>query len=466
MTDDVDVEAVRTAVSRLPRDGNADHERPSPATFFVPKEHRQALDWDAPVVVGARGSGKTFWWQALQDESVRPLIEGASPKRIRCVAAFGIRPSATYPARDVIVDLLRQGSSPRAIWRAVIQVALGAHDWDAETPWRERVARAQQHPELLDRWLRVADDVEVHNRARVVLLFDALDRAAYEWPDLSQLLRGLLEVILDLTQRFAIRAKVFVRPDQFDDESVWTFRDAAKLRARRVDLDWSKVSLYAMLFHRLTHDPDHGEALRRAMPAAEFGLPMRTKDIEALQERQFGRIADAHMGHGPKRGRTYTWLPNHLADAFGRVSPRSFLVAIHEAGQRAHEFGDEIALPHQALKHGVQRAATIRVDEIKDDSPWVSVCGALSGSLPLAEQDAVQQWSALLARGGAAFDAINEQRATLPRHWSDGPRGWIVDLERLGVLTRVSGDRIDMPDVYRVGFRLTKRGGVPPIRAR
>jgi len=49
---------------------------------------------------------------------------------------------------------------------------------------------------------------------------------------------------------------------------------------------------------------------------------------EAAQERVMARLAGKYMGANPRKGATYKWIPNHLADALRLVSPRSFLVAL------------------------------------------------------------------------------------------------------------------------------------------
>ena len=49
----------------------------------------------------------------------------------------------------------------------------------------------------------------------------------------------------------------------------------------------------------------------------------------------------------------------------------------------------------------------------------------------------------------------------LPAHLSEGAAGVREDLVRLGVFRLMRSGRIDVPDVYRLGFGLAKRGGVP-----
>ena len=51
-----------------------------------------------------------------------------------------------------------------------------------------------------------------------------------------------------------------------------------------------------------------------------------------------------------------------------------------------------------------------------------------------------------------------------PAHLEQGALGVIIDLEGLGMLNRIEGRRIQMPDVYRVAFGLGRRGGVKPLK--
>lgn len=478
-----EVDPLRAALSRLPLDGSADSEEPSPSTFYVPPEHTRALEWETPVVVGARGSGKTFWWKALQTLALSGLLTPQTQTKVR--AGFGVTKSEAYPARAVMVDLLSRFESRDIWWAIVFQVLRtdASPDLvlsDMGNTWDQRVRWLTEHREQLVRELEKVDLVLDLDGERRLLVFDALDRAAYDWPDLTRLLRGLLEVVLDLGAYSTLRAKVFIRPDQFADEQVWTFRDAAKLKARRVDLEWSRAQLYQMFFHRLAHDPIGGEAFREGARRIGFywsesggrfrgsdrptasNPPVRltAKRLEELQAATTASLAGPFMGKNDKRGQTFSWLPLHLADGHRRTSPRSFLVAWRVAGERSAELGDERPVHYNALKAGVQRAASIRVDEIKDDSPWVgTLCGALEGSMPTSEDLVLEQWRQ--RRDLAA--SIDTSEGVKPRRFSLGPHGWLEDLLDLGVLTRPKPGRIDMPDVYRVGFKLRKKGGIKPV---
>ena len=72
-------------------------------------------------------------------------------------------------------------------------------------------------------------------------------------------------------------------------------------------------------------------------------------------------------------------------------------------------------------------------------------------------------------RSGKILDSLSEdmeQNAVKlpPRHIDEGPDGVRQDLESLGVFQRLYDDRVNIPDVFRVGYRLGRRGGVRPVR--
>ncbi|WP_172812309.1 hypothetical protein [Chloroflexus islandicus] len=58
-------------------------------------------------------------------------------------------------------------------------------------------------------------------------------------------------------------------------------------------------------------------------------------------------------------------------------------------------------------------------------------------------------------------------RPYLPPLWTDdGWSGIKNHLLHLGIFELTSDNRINMPDIYRIGFGLGRRGGVKPINTR
>ena len=284
-------------------------------------------------------------------------------------------------------------------------------------------------------------------------------------------------MLLEFRSFRAIRAKAFVRPDMLEDAEVARFPDASKIITNAIDLLWTRLELFNLLWQYLANAPDGAKELRKS--SSDFKSERiskvgevwfatgRLKSEEDHQRSVFHAIAGPYMGTEKRRGYPYTWLPNHLGDAHGQVSPRSFLAALRTAAEQTptdYKFG----LHYEAIKQGVQKASTIRVEEIKEDAPWVQT--ALEPltqqriSLPCERQRIVDIW-----KDAGAIRALEKQVGVSdgrvgPRRLSEGNAGLISDLCDLGVFEPMRDGRINMPDVYRVGFGLGRRGGVRPVR--
>ena len=167
-----------------------------------------------------------------------------------------------------------------------------------------------------------------------------------------------------------------------------------------------------------------------------------------------------------KRGRVFTWLPEHLADARMQVSPRTFLTAWREA---AH-FGTPPlgkAVDHLGLQEGVRKASEDRLFELKEDYPWIDAALApLKGRLvPMERCELESIWIE-----SATAERVVEQSATAgrlaPVQLEDAnlPReaALIKALESVGVLETRSNGKINLPDIFRVEAGIKRRGGVRP----
>ena len=174
------------------------------------------------------------------------------------------------------------------------------------------------------------------------------------------------------------------------------------------------------------------------------------------------------MGANHRRGRPYTWVANHLEDTEKRLSPRSFLAALRAAADdtSSEHPEHEYALHYDSIKRGVQAASKIRVLELQEDHPWVHrVMSALAGMLvPLEFDEIAERWQ---SRG--VLDELNREVAQgdvklPPLRLDAGAEGVRLDLESLGVLQRLLDGRVNIRDVYRVGYGLGRKGGVKPSR--
>ncbi|MEY2226757.1 MULTISPECIES: hypothetical protein [Streptomyces] len=463
----------------------ADARHPTAHTLFTPDSHRSALYVDNVVVQGGRGAGKTFWYWSLLDEKLRGLA--ADEYRINRLRRLGVAPGyglaprhECYPGPMVLRGLLEAGEDPYDIWYTVLLASLDQPDLRGLTEWADKIAWVRANPGPAERTIEEADRRAYGENIVHLLLFDALEHLHSDRRHADRLVGGILRLALQM--RFAtrsLRLKVFVRPDMFE-AARHHFADASKLSASSARLEWTQTDLYGLLFHYLgNEDGDGARRFRETtggwQPEADGTRqtpPRLLSGNEEAQQRLFEEIADEFMGSNIRRGRTYAWLPNHLMDGRGKVSPRSFLQALSTAAETTRTQHSEHgrALHHEAIQKGVQEASTQRVQEVSEDTPWVEIAiRPLAGyQVPITAETVRRLWreadlSAALAREAARYAQADtpDLVRTGPRHPEDLPR-LITELTELGVMTPPRTDgRLDLPDVYRLAFGLGRKGGVP-----
>ena len=147
------------------------------------------------------------------------------------------------------------------------------------------------------------------------------------------------------------------------------------------------------------------------------------------------------------------------------------LNAFREAAEwtEQHQRSDVRALHFQGVQQGVVQASRIRVRELQEDYPWVEpLLRALSRStVPLSVDELAQHWTpACISESLAA--AASKQRLPPRRYSSAGGRSLaalLEDLVELAVLYPTEDrKRYNMPDIFRVGFGIKRKGGVRPPR--
>jgi len=120
----------------------------------------------------------------------------------------------------------------------------------------------------------------------------------------------------------------------------------------------------------------------------------------------------------------------------------------------------------------------IRINEIQKDYDWLKalmtplcwvpdVMQALNLLVPFSFEELEERW-----RCEETLGRIREKQQAeigsgqppwlLPPHLDDGAAGVRDDLETLGVFRRMRDGRIDVPDVFRLGFGLKRKGGIRP----
>jgi hypothetical protein len=484
------VAALRTTLGHLePAPSSSATVPPTVRQIYAPEGHEAALDPERPIVVGGRGTGKSFWSATLLDTTTRNFVAGSYPRLQldRCDVSLGFAGVDSdhhgAPSREELDDLINtDGHPPEKVWRAVVLRSVAAHV-DAQIPTRLRgtdglVAWVSADAARTQGLLRQADETLHKENRRVIVLFDALDRLGQDWRQIRERTRALLQVTLAMRTYQSIKPKIFLRVDQADDTGIGAFPDASKLLSpgSRVDLTWEALDLYGLLYTLLANDTHAAlifsdlvrEACSIALPQDhQQPLPSSLKYDTGIQAKVFSEIAGEFMGLTKQYGRTYTWLPQHLADAHGDVSPCTFLEAVRQAARRRDASQSRHALNPSGLRAGIQGAAKLRLQQLKEDYGWIEeVISTLADQqVPCAESELFARWNeaqtlgAISHSNGRFLEPIEMSETDNPQ-----PTTILKALLRIGVAERRANGRINIPDIYRVAAKMLRKGGVTPER--
>jgi hypothetical protein len=501
---EISVESIREAIlEALPQDVAQHTDEIAPTRLYLPPAHVRALRLESNLVIGDRGVGKSVWSQALQQS---PVLQGNGalpntlfPYPLTVLPGYGTNADSRYPDSDTFEALLQKGFTAYAIWRGVLCRALAEITAQAipVEQWEETVRWVQDQPEAVAALIQQADHFSQSADMGVLFVFDALDRVSSsgQWNLVDQAIRDLLRLVLQLKGTKRLHAKVFLRTDQYERGSFSGIPDVSKLQSTRVELIWSVTDLHGLLWQSLTNGKSsqarhafrkwcHEEGSSNwldmmAMIEAEdsviersnelnlsinrWSLPPSLQRDENAQRRLFVRLAGPWMGKDRRRGVPYIWIVNHLADGRGQTSPRSFLEAIKKAAEDSQRYSDyPLALHFESLKRGVQVASEIRINELAEDHPWLKeLMTPLAGlSVPCSQEAIFERWVEEIITNPDQVFGISESLPNGIRNL--GPVGIFRYLEQLGLITYMRDGRINMPDLYRVGFRLGRKGGVKP----
>jgi hypothetical protein len=460
----------------LPKEISVSGKALEPKELYIPIAHKKALELYSNIIIGDRGVGKSTWTLALADSHSRALIDANIKELENTEVHIGFAEAintATYPDKTIMKALLRKKINPKEIWKAVvirwlsqkIGEKIPVENWLASVEWVRD--NAEPYAKILEK----ANNEFKLKKVNGLILFDALDRLSDNWDDMDNIARELLRLISELKAFTNIYAKVFLRKDQLS-RPITNFPDASKLLNTRIELDWEISDLHGLLWQQLCNASDKGGDILREYYKDTIGiLPEQrgdywviTDDIKRDEPKQralFQKLAGPWMGKDKRKGIPYVWSVGHLADGKKHTSPRSFLAAIRTAAEDSMDRKGDYPLHYESIKRGVQSASKIRVAEIAEDYPWINdLCTPLAGkNVPILFHDIEDIWKTKYPDG---LNLKNSEK--LPPQ--DKEKGWIgykSELVRLGIFVEMSDNRMNMPDLFRVGFGLGRKGGVPPV---
>ena len=294
--------------------------------------------------------GKTCSSLALSDEELRPEIAKrySSTRHLRLdnldvYLGFADAEGARGEVSRLNLESIPLRTSAELIWRAVLLRRLGPLiNRKIPVGFKELVSWIRANPDEQLEIFRDADKFLTGNGRRVLFVFDQLDQLATDWNRIIVLTQGLLKTALAMKSYRSIKIKLFMRPDQAENKQLFHFPDASKILGGRCVLTWRTIDLYGLLFFEILRLQDGQKAFEKICADKVVAIsPMHHRlsipeELVGDAEKQgqvFDSIAGSQMGLGSKRGRPYTWIPAHLADGRGEISPRTFLHVIKAAAE-------------------------------------------------------------------------------------------------------------------------------------
>ena len=461
-------------------------------SFFLPTwDHIEALDPDKFLILGSRGTGKTYLFGSLAQKEIQQNLVSFFCKhhpwlkQAIFIVGFGQIPGIeqyTFPASDILdkiaVDFKNEIHEWRLFWLGLLlgcilqtdSLKINSHI-DAILPevlkkkaknttqpseWLPLVA---QYLEKIYLFLDKLDQYFTKQDRWLLIIYDALDKLTSSYHYLAAPIKALLSFWLGNWSRWSrIRGKIFLRTDLFRPEFL-SFPDASKLKTHEVELSWSPLHLYFLVFKRMVNA---GKVVRELLKTLgvlyEKKHPILgwlPKPNEDGFKKIIKEIIGPYMGSGPKKGHTYNWIPNHLQDANGVVMPRPMLNLFHFAAKGRLERGleklknNKLLLPED-LSGALKEVSEHRIKELSEEFQWVNFLKPYFQGLSMPVEEQV-----LLDKIGVALKTKKDEII-----WpSSDPETILNLLMEIGILEERTDGRLNVPDIYLYGFRMKRKGG-------
>lgn len=485
-------EQLLKALNSIPTDGSTSNW----SDVYVPVSHLQALNPERMVVEGMRGSGKSFWTGVLVNTELRQALGNqllgddlkaalASITHSKAIALDAPNAANVFPSISALPQLLAlPGVKPETIWSvAILQLfevdpLLGMpSSTDPYDLWEAPITWAGQNPGRVARALDLLEERLASKHQVALVIFDALDRVSHDLAEVSSVTAGLLRVMLNLRFAKGLRLKAFIREDVLAQAGA-SVVDGSKLLNNKVKLQWTQADLYGLAFYRTAQQSStfrtQFERIAKSAWRKNAGrYECVAADDPGTQKLLWRVLVGDYMGKAATTGHSYPYIFNHLSDGLGRVAPRTFLTALQAAVQfTSNQYPERpYAIHHEAIKDGVREASKARVTELYEEYQWIDpalVCiKAQQKTVPIDKSDLEKVWQ---KNGAAVLHTIDGMRDTALVPWRSGVsnsekiENLRATLEQIGIIKsrlKDGTERIDLPDIYRLAYRIGRHGGIP-----
>lgn len=457
--------------------------------FYPVPEHLRVFEPNVYLIVGFHGAGKSMLFKAAVEQLLSAeTIRNAFGRDLftykltedKTTWLAGYASGADFPDPGTLRRFVQQMPADHTpaqaladLWLAYLARSLHAelpHD-KLENLLAPQSVEVEQIYAALQRQrtavIRTLDNLDARLRQEqrwVFINYDELDTlGGVDWELMASLIRGLLTLWSEYTRRWQrLQAKMFLRTDLYADTRIFA-ADFAKLAANRLELTWSDRNLYAMLIKRIANTSnDWLNYCRRAgvqfSQDSQLGWIPHLPNVEAARP-LIEKIAGSFMGSNIKKGRTFTWILDHLRDGKGQITPRN-LVSLwgYAAAQEldAARASSQQLLHPSALRRALDQVSDEYVRMLKSrEMPW------LEGTAERLSQREVpltrQEWEEILKQDWTTWRNHPQEKQRPPR---ETPSEFLDLLLEVGVCRHRPDDRIDVPDLFLHGLTIKRRGGV------
>lgn len=481
----------------VPEDGAGESEENLLRNFLPLRSYSKLADNRTFLITGGRGAGKTELFRILTscdglnfvlDELDRKRYTGLKESQFVVGYIANGAESKIFPVSNIFSRWVagKRNEEVHSLWGGLTCIAvLHAFSKDQETTaiaekclGKELTGLMLNHSSELSKWweavysgeeaceafLNKFDDLLGKKEMQVFLTYDELDRVCGNYTDLFIFIRNLLSFWFVHNNRFTnLKAKIFLRSDLYNSKAL-EFVDSSKMRSYRLELRWDTVSLYRLLIKRLVNSDskitfDYLNDIPGLLQKEKNELGCLPGDSEEALQLFVEKIIGKYMGKTAKKGKSYLWVPNHIQDANGEQTPRSFLkcfsFAAAEMLRHTDDFSslseEQLLLPVR-LQGALAEVSKGRVAElVLEEYQWLqNLIDRLNGKTMLMGRDEFlnylqpELWPA-------------ESRQKLPgRDASE----ILEALAALGIIMEIPKHRINVPEIYLYGFGLKRKGGI------
>ena len=467
--------------------GTTEYEMEDIRSFLQVKQYQELQDPTKFLIVGGRGAGKTRVFKTFVGEDGFRRVIGAGiyfnrPNYKNTDVLVGYSKEDNSLPNQNVLGTLQEDKDTMAFWVGAIVLkllAFFANDTEVCTVAEEFFSQQelelfekkttlkspgkwlslyQEHPENWENFLDEVDEILARRDRWLIMAYDQIDRISPDHDIMYSYIRTLIMYWFSVSTRWRrLKCKVFIRTDLRNSESL-QFPDASKLGSRQIDLSWNTLSLYRLLIRRLANAKTE-EQTREMIEymSAVPGLVQENPSVGYLptEEEEIIRrfiiyLIGRYMGASPKKGDSYSWVPNHLQDANGDLAPRSFLKCYACAAKVMLQNPKTQSTTALLTASSIQGAVQDRVAELKEDFPW------------LENLKTVLEGETLLMPG---MEFRKKMKQLLDMDTKVKPPVRTVEelmnlLMSLGIIQKNTDERINMPEIYLHGFGLRRKGGL------